>query len=59
MGERVNNNIAKSFLFSFGFVNCQLIYYISIVQIHHDNYTYYYSNEYRLGFVNGQPIVYI
>ena len=42
------------FSFVFGFANGQLVYYISIVQIHHNNYTYFYSNEYGLGFVNGQ-----
>ena len=37
------------FLFVFGFVNSQLVYYISIVQIHHNNYTYFTQMSMVLG----------
>ena len=40
-----------------GFANCQPFLYISNVREHHRPHgTYNYSNEYGLGFANGQPI---
>ena len=49
--------VGDNFFYPLGFANCQPIPYISNVGEYYDRYNY--SNEYSVGFVNGQPFLYI